>query len=397
MSLMRHAHGGAARPAQQVRSSRSAWPRLFSLIVATFVVVAALAAGWSLLWYYAADVANRTLTGWVQREADAGRTYTCGKQVIDGFPFRIRARCVDASAVVSTAQGPVTVHAGTISFTAPIYHPTLLTGDVEGPLTAAQSGQPSLRADWSLAQVTLRGLPFDPEAIGATVDAAHLDRGADAAPVFAADHADVEARIIAGSARDHPTLEVTFHFNGATAPSVHPLLAQPLKGDIDAVVHGLKDFAPKTWPERFHEMQEAGGSIEIKSVRLDQVQATIIGTGTLTINAHGKVDGLVSIAVAGIDNIIPLLGIDKVIGQGIDRLAGLGGQSGQGLGTLDRLMPGLSDVVRDTTNANLVENLKKMGQPTEIDKKPAIVLPLRVADGSIYLGMVPLGDLPALF
>jgi hypothetical protein len=90
------------------------------------------------------------------------------------------------------------------------------------------------------------------------------------------------------------------------------------------------------------------------------------------------------------------LGVDRIIGRGIDRLAG-NGQSPQGLGALDRLMPGLGGVVRDTANASLIENLNKMGQPTEIDKKPAIVLPLRISDGSVYLGMIPLGDVPPLF
>jgi hypothetical protein len=45
----------------------------------------------------------------------------------------------------------------------------------------------------------------------------------------------------------------------------------------------------------------------------------------------------------------------------------------------------------------VIENLKKMGERTEIDHKPAVVLPLRFSDGAIYLGMVPLGDAPALF
>jgi hypothetical protein len=86
-----------------------------------------------------------------------------------------------------------------------------------------------------------------------------------------------------------------------------------------------------------------------------------------------------------------------LIGQGIDRLSGSNGPSASGLGSLDRLMPGLSDVVRQSANAGIIENLKKMGQPTEIDNKPAIVLPLRVSDGLVTLGMIPLGQIPPLF
>ena len=123
----------------------------------------------------------------------------------------------------------------------------------------------------------------------------------------------------------------------------------------------------------------------------------MVGAGTLTVNEHGRLDGVINVAVAGIENIVPLLGIDQLIGQGIDKLTGGSGSPGQGLNALDRLVPGLSGVVRDQTNSNLIDNIKKMGQPTEIDKKPAIALPLRVADGVIYLGIIPVGVVPALF
>ena len=47
--------------------------------------------------------------------------------------------------------------------------------------------------------------------------------------------------------------------------------------------------------------------------------------------------------------------------------------------------------------ASLIDDLKKMGQATEIDGKPATALPLRFADGAVYLGMIRIGDVPALF
>ena len=114
-------------------------------------------------------------------------------------------------------------------------------------------------------------------------------------------------------------------------------------------------------------------------------------------NAQGKLDGLVRVAVIGVEQIVPLLGIDQLIGRSVDRIAGAAGAPAQGLGALDRLVPGLSAAVRTSANASVIENIKKMGQPTEIDHKPAILLPLRVADSAIYLGMVPLGTVPPLF
>jgi len=91
------------------------------------------------------------------------------------------------------------------------------------------------------------------------------------------------------------------------------------------------------------------------------------------------------------------LGIDQMIDQGVNRITGTNGQPGQGLAALDRLVPGLSGVVRQGASASVIDNIKKMGQPTEIDKKPATILPLRISDGSVYLAMIRVGAIPPLF
>ena len=60
-------------------------------------------------------------------------------------------------------------------------------------------------------------------------------------------------------------------------------------------------------------------------------------------------------------------------------------------------MPGLSDTIRETANASVIENLKKMGEPTTIDGRRAILLPLRFVNGAVYLGMLRIGEAPAVF
>ena len=170
-----------------------------------------------------------------------------------------------------------------------------------------------------------------------------------------------------------------------------------MQGDVEVVLRGFNDLAPKPFAARFRELQASGGSIAVKSLRIERSDATVVGSGTLTVKPDGKLDGVITVAISGIDSIVPDLGIDKMIGQGIDKLAGISGQSGGGLAALDRLMPGLSGVVSAGANASLIDDLKKMGQPTEIDGKPATALPLRFADGAVYLGMIRIGDVPALF
>jgi len=371
------------------------WP-----ILATVAIVIVLAIAWVWLWYYASVIAGRTLAGWVERDAAAGRVYSCGSQSIGGFPFRIDANCVDAAAQVGSGQPLYAVKAKAISFTAEVWHPTQLVGEISGPLTVANPSQaPGWSADWARARLTVLGLPPDPDAVSIRLDGAHVDRaGASTSTVFGVKTADLQGRVISGSPHDHPVIELTVHLVGATAPTLHPVLAEPIEGEIDAVMRGLKDLSPKPWAVHLRELQSAtDGGIEIKSLRLAKPNVVVVGAGKLSVNAQGKLDGLINVAIAGIENLVPLLGIDRMIDQGIDRLAGTNGAAAQGANALDRLIPGLGGALRQTASASIVENLKKMGQPSSIGKQPAIVLPLRFADGSVYLGMLRVGEVPPLW
>lgn len=393
LNMMRPRAQRVRKDGVATRPRRRLWPVLLPL-----GVVVVLAAGWSWLWYYAASVADDTLANWMAREAAAGRVYSCGSQAITGFPFRIQAHCVAAAAQINSNQPPFAVSAKDVTFAAQVYHPTLLVGDVTGPVTVSLPGRQSFVGNWTRAEMSLRGLPPEPQSVAIVLDKPQLAQGDGGdTPVFAADNADVTSTIISGSVNDHPVIETVVHFSGATAPSLHALAAAPLQGDIDVVLSGFKDLTPKPWAERFREMQAAGGSIELKHIRLQRPDSAFIGTGALSVNQNGKLDGLLRVAISGLGNIVPLLGLDRVIGRGIDQLAGGSTPAAQGLGALDKFLPGLGGAVRDSANASIVDNLNKMGQPTAIDGKPAIVLPLRVADGAVYLAMVPLGNVPPLF
>ena len=373
--------------------------RLRRLLVLAAVIVA-LPIGWTMLWNYAASIASRALSGWIDREVALGRVYACGSQTIGGFPFGILIRCDEAAATFKSNRPPFDVSAKDITFSAQVFRPTLLNGEITGPVTLADPGQPpTFTANWSRAQLALLGLPPEPERVTVSVAKPRLDRNAGpaAGTIFQADQVEVDGRIIQGSARRNPVIEASAQFTAARAPSFHPLLAEPLQGGIDTVMRGFKDFAPKPWPVLFRELQAAGGGIEIKSLRIARADAIVVGAGSLTINARGRLEGELQVTVAGIENIVPLLGVDKLIGQGVDRLTGGAGSPTQGLGALDRLLPGLGGVVRESANVGLIETIKKMGEPTTLEKKPAVALPLRVADGIVYVGLIPVAEVPPLF
>jgi hypothetical protein len=385
----------AARPRRGPPPRRRFWR--FLLLAA---VIVALPIGWTLLWSYAASIANEALTGWLNREAALGRVYACGSQSIGGFPFGIAIRCDKVTAAFKSNRPPFDVSAGEITFSAQVFRPTLLNGEISAPVMLADPGQgPAFVANWSAARLTLLGLPPEPERVTVDLTKPRLDRtaGPNAGMIFQADRLEVDGRIIAGSARRNPVIEASGKFTAALAPSFHPLLAEPLQAEIDAVMRGFKDFLPKPWPVLFRDMQASGGGIEIKTLRLARSDAALLGAGTFTINASGRLEGQLRVTIAGVENIVPLLGVDQLIGQGIDRLTGGGGSPAQGLGALDRLLPGLGGVVREGASAGLIETIKRMGEPTKLDGKPAVALPLRVTDGIVYVGIIPVAAVPALF
>jgi hypothetical protein len=340
------------------------------------------------------------LAGWIAREAALGRVYACGSQSIGGFPFGILIHCDKATAAFKSNRPPFDVSAGDFTFSAQVFRPTLLNGEISAPVALADPGAGTVFvANWSSARLALLGLPPEPERVTIDLAKPRLDRtaGANAGMIFQADRLEVDGRIIAGSARHNPVIEATAKVAAGLAPSFHPLLDEPLQGEIDAVMRGFKDFQPKPWSVLFRDLQAAGGGIEIKTLRLARSDAALRGTGTFTISAAGRLEGELRVTIAGVETIVPLLGVDQLIGQGIDRLTGGGGSPAQGLGALDRLLPGLGGVVRESASAGVIETIKRMGEPTKLDGKPAVALPLRVTDGIVYVGIVPVAAVPALF
>src|SRR5579864_3773816 len=190
------------------RSGRPPVPaprRTYLRIVVPLALLVALAAAWCGVWYYAAGMANRTVAAWMASEAAAGRVYTCGSEGIAGFPFSIQVRCVQAAAAFKTNSPPFDLAAKDITFTAQIWRPTVLVGDVVGPVTVAEPGRaPSYVADWTSARMRVNGLPPNAQALSINVDHPHLDRGGDGGALFTADTAQLDARIVSGSIHNRP-------------------------------------------------------------------------------------------------------------------------------------------------------------------------------------------------
>jgi hypothetical protein len=373
-------------------------------------VLLLLAIGWTGFWFYASSQVGAQFERWRTREAQSGRVYDCGKLAVGGYPFRFEVRCKDASVDLISQTANRKFGKGQLSeilAVAQIYNPRLLIAEFDGPLTITEQGeQQSLIVNWSKARSSVFGLPVSPERIALVVDDPTLERSAGSvrAPVARAKRSELHGRIAEGSAAANPVIEAVWQLTQASANPLHPALAEAFDMKLQARLTGLKDFRPKPWPERFREIQAANGRVEILESRLQQGNMIAVANGSLAITPEGQLDGELQMVVAGLEKIVPALGIDKILEQGVsqetlNRLApGLKAeQVDKAMGALDKLIPGLGNVVRQQSPAALGGVIGMLGQKTTLEGKPAQAFPLRFADGAIYLGRIRIAQTQPLF
>jgi hypothetical protein len=384
---------------------RPLW-RLF--IAPVLLVIAAII--WSAFWFYAASQVDVQADAWRAREAKSGRVFDCAKRSVAGYPFRLEIHCDDASVSLISqtagAQAPVTAKLGEILVVAQIYDPKLVIAEFTAPATISDRSAAPLVVNWSKGRSSVVGLPAVPQRASIVFDDAAIDRvnGSTQAQLAGAKHIELHGRLADGSPSDHPVIEAVLQIAQGRIQEVHPLLAEPFDADVRLMLSGLKDFSPKPWPERFREVQAAGGHVEVVQSRIQQGDLVAVAAGTLGLNANGRIDGELQMTVAGIEKVIPALGIEKMLEDGVpqatlDRVApGVKTQDLNNLfGALDRAIPGLGKVVKQNANVGVAAGINSLGTEAVLEGKKARAFPLRFVDGAVFLGPLKVAQVPPLF
>jgi len=259
--------------------------------------------------------------------------------------------------------------------------------EFQGPLTIGEPGKPpNFVANWKLGQSSVRGTPTAPERVSFVFEAPTIDRMTEASNVqiFKADRGELHGRITSGSVESNPVIDLALLLQGATAAELHPAAKEPIDADAVAVLRGLKDFSPKPWPDRFREVQQANGHIEIVKARFQQEDMIAVGTGTLNLTPNGNLNGNLKVTVVNLDKVLKKFDLERIMSEG---------QIGSTFNALDRIMPGLGNIARQSAPSLIAS----IGQRTLLEGKPAVALPLRFADGAVFLGPIPVGRTLPLF
>src|ERR1700733_4563730 len=384
---------------------RPLW-RLF--IMPVLVLIAAVA--WSAFWFYAASEVDVKADAWRAQEAKSGRVYDCARRAVAGFPFRREVRCAGASVLLQSQAAaptqPVTAKLGQILVVAQVYDPKLVIAEFTAPARISDRSGASMLVNWRTARASVVGLPAIPQRASIVFDDPSIDRisGSIQTALARAKHVELHGRLADGATLDHPVVETVVNIQAGSLQEVHPLLTQPFDADMRALLSGLKDFAPKPWPERFREIQASGGHVELVQSRIAQGDLVAVATGTLGLTAQGNLDGELQMTGAGIEKVIPMLGLEKMLDDGVpqatlDRVApGVKSQDVSNLmGALDRAIPGLGKVVKQNVNVGVMAGINSLSKDAELEGKKARAFPLRFVDGAVYIGSLKVGQIPPLF
>ena len=386
---------------------RRLWP---VFIMPVLVVILAIA--WTGFWFFAASKVDENVDAWRAREAAAGRIYDCTDRSVAGFPFRLEVRCTGVTvALLSQTAGqpasqPLSAKLGEILVVAQIYDPKLLIAEFKAPAILSDRGAPAMVVNWSAARSSIVGLPGPPERASIAFDDIAVDRIAASvqAPMLRAKHVELHGRTAEISTPEKPVIESVLQIAGGSIQDVHPLLAMPFDANIRAQLSGLNDFSPKPWPERFRALQAAGGRVEIVQSRVQQGELISVASGSLGLTASGNLDGELQMTVAGLEKVIPALGIDKLLEMGVpqsalDRFApGVkSADVNNVLGALDRAIPGLGKMVRQNASAGVTAGVNSLGTEATLEGRKARAFPLKFVDGAVMLGSLKVAQIPPLF
>ena len=373
-----------------------------SLVIAP-VLLLIVAVAWSGFWFYAASKAEVAADAWAAREAKSGRVFDCAKRSIAGFPFRFEVQCSGASVSLASQTADkthFTAKLDNILVAAQVFDPRRVTAEFSAPATLTDdSTQTSFAVNWSKGRSSVVGLPAVPQRASIAFDDPTIDRldGSTQVPLARAKQVELQGNLAEGSSSDRPIIETGMRIAQGSIQGLHPLLSELFDADVRAKVTGLADFKPKPWPQRFREIQAAGGHIEILQSRIQQGDTIAVATGVLGLTASGHLDGELEVTVAGLDRVIPALGIDKMLDEGVPQSTsdrGAPGAKVRGvtniLGALNRAVPGLA-------NVGVAAGINALGKKSELEGRTARTFRLRFVDGVVRLGPLKVAQIKPLF
>jgi hypothetical protein len=365
-------------------------------------------AGWAGAWFYTLRATEIAIATWSDWESQSGHNFSCGARTVSGFPFRIGVHCANPSVKLASEGSISFINAKEIYAAASMFRPNIVNIQVTGPVSVNEHNQPSFLANWTLAQLTLNGLPSNPSKVSAVLNGAQLYRATQTSmvPLLTGDRLEINAKLDSNSTAGKPVFNISVQVAGGSVPMSVALGSQPFTANLTAVLHGVSRARPEILSAMLKGWQRRGGHLDVKNARLQQGDAVASAAGNIGLTTSGYVDGALNVRVIGtyVETAQALIGN----GQGNTSNQQRTAQSLlAGPQTRTRSIDGTQRTEQKIQAAEREKQLRseqdaqRMGPPqqrqTGSGSVEALDVQVNFKDGRLYIGAAPVVALPPLF
>jgi hypothetical protein len=279
-------------------------------IIALFVVVVLVVAGWSGGWMWGAGTIRNEIAALGAADGETAPKITCGTTNVSGFPFRFDIECANATIldrdVTTTIPG---IRASVLA-----YHPTQVVFSTLGPVTiadaysgasyridyTAQSGGASLHTDDIFKGLTGEGWRIGRVSVIAD-NVKWVDTVFGETPVLSAAHAEIQIidmpdrlDAAAGTAALAGFAELT----ELSAPAYGVADGKvTLEAELTGLPAEIRSYDATTLPAFWQEKQ---GELKLVSLRGSAGEDYIESSGAMKLAAGSHVDGSISLKSKGL-------------------------------------------------------------------------------------------------
>lgn len=338
----------SSSPSSPPRSRRRYW-----VLIALVLLVIAL---WSAYWAVARGMAVDILRNTYEVAETEGGALVCGDQRIGGYPFRFELECRPFEARDAQAR------AGSVSALRVIalaYNPRQVIVEADGPASARLSDRAlfdRLSADWTSARASARfsggglgnaDLFIEEPKLSGFIESEALS--------LTASRATVHARRNPSNAQD---ADFALRLAGLVVPALEG--AAEVSADVTLAGGASAMGGGGDWVSLLRQDE----ALRVSDVRASASGVSLRATGTLHLDAKGRLAGVLPLTVSG-----------------ADKLPGL----------LAPFFPEGSSIPTSLAGAVI-----GFGAPTTLDGAQAVTVPLRFEAGVARVGLIPIASLPPI-
>jgi hypothetical protein len=351
---------------------------------------------WSAVWFHALSTLETVMAAWSDSAAQAGNTLTCASRTIGGFPFRVNVSCADPHATLLADRSTFTIKAKEFRAGAGLFRTNVVTAEVTGPVSIIGGVQPaSYVANWSRARTDVRGGQSGLDQVSIVVEGFRFDRAADggSAAIFNGNRATLDLRFDASASSGTEDIAIAIQVADGLVPSAPPFGSDPFDAEVTAVLRGIGAVRPQPWLARLKEWASLDGRLVVKQARIEQHGEVAVAQGTIGLDGGGRVAGRMraTTTAANFERLGRSFLGDNGRARVVQALARLGRRDSQTEEERRRLLAQAEQEARE---------LRSIGVSPLPSANPGIgevTMPLAFTNGVIFLGSVPIGEIPALY